>query len=102
LRPGQGNNSYIFPGVGLGMIACRARTIPDTVFMEAAQALAGAVTESDLELGSIYPQINEIRGVSLKIATAVADYAYKNDLTDQDRPGDLAGYIEALMYDPMY
>ncbi len=102
LRPGQGNNSYIFPGVGLGMIACRARTIPDTVFLEAARALADSVTESDLELSSIYPQIDEIRSVSLKIATAAAGYAYDNGLTDQDRPADLAGYIEAMMYDPMY
>ena len=55
-RPGQGNNSYIFPGVGLGMIACRARTIPDSIFLESAKALASAVTEEDLKAGSIYPR----------------------------------------------
>ena len=102
LRPGQGNNSYIFPGVGLGMIACQAKTIPDTVFLESAKALADSVRESDLALGSIYPVIDEIRTVSLDIATAVAKYAYDNGLTDQPEPENLAAIIEESMYNPRY
>ncbi|MGI9310908.1 MAG: NAD-dependent malic enzyme, partial [bacterium] len=54
-HPGQGNNSYIFPGVGLGLIACRANTIPDSVFLRSARALADRVADDDLARGSIYP-----------------------------------------------
>ena len=86
-RPGQGNNSYIFPGVGLGMIACKAKTIPDSIFLESAKALAETVTEEDLQVGSIYPVIDEIREVSLRIAVAVAVYAYENGLTDDVSAG---------------
>ena len=102
LRPGQGNNAYIFPGVGLGMIACQTKTIPDAIFLESAKALAEFVTEDDLALGSIYPVINEIRAVSLNIATAVAKYAYENGLTEQAAPKDVEGYIRSMMYEPEY
>lgn len=102
LRPGQGNNAYIFPGVGLGMIASQVKTIPDAIFMESAKALAEFVTEDDLALGSIYPLINEIRSVSLAIASAVAKYAYANGLTEQAEPKDVEGYIRSMMYEPEY
>jgi len=101
-RPGQGNNSYIFPGVGLGMIACGAATIPDTIFLESARALAGSVSESDLESGSIYPVVDEIREVSLNIATAVAKLAYAEGLTEQEEPADIRSMIRDMMYDPEY
>ena len=102
LRPGQGNNAYIFPGVGLGMIACQVKTIPDTIFLESAKALAKFVTEDDLALGSIYPLIDEIRSVSLNIATAVAKRAYADGLTEQPEPKDVKGYIRSMMYEPEY
>lgn len=102
-RPGQGNNAYIFPGIGLGMISCRAKTIPDSVFLESAKALAHTVTEDDLEVGSIYPAINEIREVSLSIASTVAGYAWKQGLTEEATlPGNLTEYIRSLMYNPVY
>ena len=101
-RPGQGNNSYIFPGVGLGMIACRARTIPDSIFLESAKALAGAVTEEDLKAGSIYPEINQIREVSLTIARSIADYAYQHGIAQEAPPENLTEHIQSLMYDPVY
>ncbi len=101
-RPGQGNNAYIFPGVGLGMIACKAKTIPDSVFLEAARALANSVTETDLRHGSIYPGLNKIRKVSLDIATAVAKFAYDHGLAEQHPPDDIRSTIEQSMYDPRY
>ncbi len=101
-RPGQGNNAYIFPGVGLGMLACEGRRIPETVFLESARALAASVTEADLVSGSVYPPIHRIREVSLKIATAVAEHAYCHGLTDHEPPEDLTRYIRNLMYDPVY
>ena len=73
--PRQGNNSYIFPGVGLGGIVSRARHITDDMFMAAAHELAHLVTESDLDQGSLYPALPRIREVSLHIAKAVADTA---------------------------
>ena len=101
-RPGQGNNSYIFPGVGLGMIACEADTIPDTIFQESAKALAASVDQSDLDLGSIYPEIEEIREVSLNIAYAVAEFAYAHGLTSHEKPQALKDYIRNMMYNPLY
>ncbi len=101
-HPGQGNNSYIFPGVGLGMIACRAKTIPDSVFLLSARALAETVSEADLARGRLYPALDQIRAVSLDIATVVAEYAWDNGLTDQPRPGDVREFIGGMMYEPKY
>src|SRR4029450_12508047 len=49
LRPAQGNNAYVFPGIGLGAVACRARTLPDELFLAAARTLAGLVRQRDLD-----------------------------------------------------
>ena len=100
--PGQGNNAYIFPGVGLGAIACGARVVTDEMFFAAAQALAQQVEEEDLERGLIYPPLNEIREVSAAIAAAVAEVAYERGLATQPRPDDLRAHIEAQMYVPDY
>jgi malate dehydrogenase (oxaloacetate-decarboxylating)(NADP+) len=100
--PRQGNNSYIFPGVGLGAIASRTRRITDAMFMAAAHTLAHLVTESDLAQGSLYPALPRIREVSLHIATAVADAAYKNGLAGKPKPDDVQADVESQMYDPRY
>jgi malate dehydrogenase (oxaloacetate-decarboxylating)(NADP+) len=100
--PGQGNNAYIFPGVGLGAVACGARLVTDEMFFAAAKALADQVSEADLERGLIYPPLTEIREVSAAIAVAVAEVAYRHGLATQPRPKDLRGFIEAQMYVPSY
>lgn len=100
--PRQGNNSYIFPGVGLGAIASRARHITDDMFMAAAHTLAHMVTESDLEQGSLYPALPRIREVSAQIATAVADTAYGNGLAGKPKPQDVLADVQSQMYDPHY
>jgi malate dehydrogenase (oxaloacetate-decarboxylating)(NADP+) len=100
--PGQGNNSYIFPGVGLGAIACGARLVTDEMFFAAAQALARQVSSADLERGLIYPPLTAIREVSAAIAVAVAEVAYQRGLATQPRPDDISVYIEAQMYLPRY
>jgi malate dehydrogenase (oxaloacetate-decarboxylating)(NADP+) len=99
-RPAQGNNAYVFPGIGLGAIACRARTLPDELFLAAAHALAELVRESDLAQGSLYPPLQEIRNISLAIAVAVADKAYSMKLARRKRPRSLRRSVEALMYQP--
>jgi len=100
LRPGQGNNAYVFPGIGLGAIGCRARTLPDPLFLEAARTLAGLVKPADLEAGALYPPINQIRAISLAIAVNVAKKAYELKVARAKRPNDLRRRIAALMYRP--
>jgi malate dehydrogenase (oxaloacetate-decarboxylating)(NADP+) len=100
--PRQGNNSYIFPGVGLGVIASAARLVTDDMFMAAAKTLAGLVDESDLRQGSLYPALPRIREVSTEIATAVANVAFDAGLAPGSRPKNMREYIAAQMYDPRY
>jgi malate dehydrogenase (oxaloacetate-decarboxylating)(NADP+) len=100
--PRQGNNSYIFPGVGLGAIASGARLVTDEMFMVAAHALANLVSDVDIEQGSLYPALPRIREVSAHIAAAVADVAYQRGLSTGQAPNDLDAYIQSQMYDPRY
>ncbi|HEX9302597.1 MAG TPA: NAD-dependent malic enzyme, partial [Casimicrobiaceae bacterium] len=98
----QGNNSYIFPGVGQGAIVSRARRISDSMFLTTAQTLARQVTEADLAQGSLYPPLAKIREVSAQIATAVADVAFREGVAGIPRPEDLLAYVRSQMYDPQY
>jgi malate dehydrogenase (oxaloacetate-decarboxylating)(NADP+) len=100
--PRQGNNSYIFPGVGLGAIAVGTSRVNDAMFMAAARALAETVTTSDLEQGSLYPPLLQIRSASLDVATAVAEVAFAQGLAGIERPADLAVHIRDQMYVPEY
>lgn len=102
LVPGQGNNAYIFPGLGLGVVAVEAAHVTDEMFMAAAHTLAARVSDQDLDSGSVYPPLREIRNVSLAIAVAVAEVAYAQGLARVPRPGDLAAYIRSQMFDPVY
>jgi malate dehydrogenase (oxaloacetate-decarboxylating)(NADP+) len=99
---GQGNNSYIFPGVGLGVMASGARRVTEEMFAAAARALATLVGPADLELGRIFPSLSRIREVSLEIATAVASVAWQRGLTDRPRPADIRAYLASRMYQPIY
>jgi malate dehydrogenase (oxaloacetate-decarboxylating)(NADP+) len=100
--PRQGNNSYIFPGVGLGAIATATRLVTDEMFMAAAHTLAQMVSEADLKQGSLYPALPRIREVSAKIGAAVAEVAYKRGLAAGAAPNDLLAYVQSQMYDPRY
>ncbi len=102
LVPRQGNNSYIFPGVGLGVIACGATRIIDEMFLAAAHTLAAQVTQADLEQGSLYPPLAQIRAVSVQIAVAVAEVAYQRGLAAKPRPADMLEHVREKMYDPHY
>ena len=100
--PRQGNNSYIFPGVGLGAIACSATLVTDEMFMAAARTLAGLVTDDDLKQGSLYPALPRIREVSLQIAAAVARVAYSRSLAAQQKPKNLLAHIKRKVYEARY
>ncbi len=99
-RPGQGNNAYVFPGIGLGAIACRARALPDELFLEAALALAELVSQRDLEEGCLYPPLASIRRISLALAVGVAGKAFAMKLARAPRPRSLRKSIAASMYEP--
>jgi malate dehydrogenase (oxaloacetate-decarboxylating)(NADP+) len=100
--PRQGNNSYIFPGVGLGAIVSKTRRITNEMFMAAARTLAGLVDEADLAQGSLYPALSRIREVSAAIAAAVAETAYADGLAGKPRPADVPADVRSQMYDPRY
>ncbi len=100
--PGQGNNVYIFPGIGMGVMASWATQVTDEMFLTAARVLAQEVSETDLRIGRVYPPLPRIREVSMAIAVAVADLAYSTGLASRPRPEDLLGYIGSLMYEPEY
>jgi malate dehydrogenase (oxaloacetate-decarboxylating)(NADP+) len=99
-RPSQGNNAYVFPGIGLGALACRARTLPDELFLTAARTLAKLVRQSDLDAGSLYPPLKDIRKISLAIAVSVAAKAYDMNLARAKRPENMKQSIAASMYEP--
>lgn len=101
-HPGQGNNAYIFPGVGLGVVVSGARHVSDEMFEAAARTLASQVSEEDLAQGRIYPILPRIRQVSLAIAKAVAAIAYRDGLATEPEPEDLYLHIRNFMYEPTY
>tara|TARA_R110002074_G_scaffold401744_1_gene601153 strand:+ start:9361 stop:10986 length:1626 start_codon:yes stop_codon:yes gene_type:complete len=100
--PGQGNNVYIFPGVGLGTIVSNAPVITEDMFLVAARTLANQVSQEDLDKGMIYPPLNTIREVSYNIALAVAENVYETKVVKTERPNDLQERIKNYMYEPDY
>lgn len=100
---GQGNNSYIFPGVALGVIATAAHHIPDTMFLRAAKTLADFVSDEDFDMGRIYPSLSDVPEVSLKIAIEVAKMAYDEGLASvYPEPKDLAKHVKDQLYNFNY
>ncbi|XP_064114945.1 NADP-dependent malic enzyme-like isoform X3 [Macrobrachium nipponense] len=98
-HPGQGNNAYIFPGVALGVICTGIHHIEDSIFLMAARALADMVTEKDLSEGRLYPPLSDIRKCSLKIATYIAEHAYKTGIASTyPEPKDKFSFIEEQLY----
>ncbi|KAJ0030547.1 hypothetical protein Pint_12867 [Pistacia integerrima] len=101
--PGQGNNAYIFPGLGLGLIISGAIRVRDEMLLAASEALAAQVTQENFEKGLIYPPFSNIRKISAHIAAKVAAKAYDLGLASRlPRPKDLVSYAESCMYSPVY
>ncbi|MDF1848833.1 MAG: NAD-dependent malic enzyme [Parvibaculaceae bacterium] len=101
-RPAQGNNAYIFPGIGLGAIVADATVISENMFLAAAEALSDEVTDEDIAEGAIYPRLPTIRNVSAKIAERVADTACREGVAQASYPEGYAQVIRDYMYDPSY
>ncbi len=100
--PGQGNNVYIFPGVGLGALACSATEVTDRMFLSAAHTLASMVGDDDLAKGRVYPALTRIRAVSLAIAVEVAKEAHREGLATLPKPDDIEADIRQSMFEPVY
>ena len=100
--PRQGNNSYIFPGIGLGAIISRSKRITDEMFMASAHQLANLTTETDLAQGSLYPSLERVREVSAHIAAGLAKTAHRRGLASVQEPDDLLKHAQETMYDPHY
>ncbi len=101
-KPAQGNNAYIFPGIGLGIYVSAARLVTQSMFLAAAEVLASIVSEQEIHSGAVYPSLTRVREVSHAIAVVVCQVAIQEKLTNLSLPEDLSGYIRSSMYEPNY
>jgi malate dehydrogenase (oxaloacetate-decarboxylating)(NADP+) len=100
--PGQGNNVYIFPAMGMAVFATEATHVTEEMFIVAAEAVAEEVTEENLAVGLIYPPQSRILEVSLHAAERIATYIFDQGLARVPRPEDVAALIRARVYRPVY
>jgi malate dehydrogenase (oxaloacetate-decarboxylating)(NADP+) len=100
--PGQGNNVYIFPAMGMAVFATEATRVTEEMFIVAAKAVAEQVTNEDLSVGLIYPPQSQILDASLHVAERVASYIFDQGLARVPRPDDIGSLIRARAYRPVY
>ncbi len=98
----QGNNVYIFPGVGLGALAVRATKVTDSMFTAAARDLAEQVSEEDLDAGKLYPPLADMRKITRSIAHAVARQAIEEGLAEEDPEKSVEELVDELVWEPAY
>ncbi len=101
VRIGQGNNAFIFPGVGLGVLVSEAREVTDAMFAAAADTLAAQLQDEDLAAGSLFPRIAELRRITARVAEAVVRQA-ASDGVARNPPDDPAEAVASAMWDPAY
>ena len=99
---GQCNSAFIFPGVGLGVIACRARRVTEAMFVAAARALSDCSPARRDPEAALYPLVEDIRAVSKRVALAVAAEAQRAGLAEPTTPEELERRVAALMWVPQY
>jgi malate dehydrogenase (oxaloacetate-decarboxylating)(NADP+) len=102
LIPGQGNNVYIFPAVGMAVLATEATRVTEEMFIIAARAVAEQVTQANLDNGLIYPPTSNIFDASLHVAGQVAAYIFDQGLARVPRPDDIDAHVRASAYKPVY
>ncbi len=100
--PGQGNNVYIFPAMGMAVLATQSKRVTQQMFIVAAKAVAEQVTQEDLNSGLIYPPQSQILAASLHTAAKVATYVFDQGLASVERPTDIAAHIKEIAYKPVY
>ena len=100
--PGQANNFYIFPAVGLAIYATEAKRVSDEMFIEAAAAVADQVPEDLLKQGCLYPPQSNILETEIQTAVRVAKLVFDSELARVDRPADIETFIRQQVYKPEY
>lgn len=100
--PGQGNNVFIFPAMGLAIYATEAKRVTDEMLIEAAEGVAEQVTQADFEKGLIYPHVSDILNVSVNVAVRVAQQIFKSGLAGVERPNNIREFIVKRMFRPIY
>ncbi len=100
--PGQGNNVYIFPAMGMAVLATESKRVTEEMFIVAAKAVAEQVTDADLATGLIYPPQSHILDASLHTATRIAEKIFDSGLAGIPRPADIGAHISDLAYKPVY
>ena len=100
--PGQGNNVYIFPAIGLAVYATQAKRVTDEMFIAAARAVAEQVTPAELDVGLIYPPQSAIFDTELHAATRVAGVIFARNLARAERPASIEEFIRQKVYKPTY
>jgi malate dehydrogenase (oxaloacetate-decarboxylating)(NADP+) len=98
--PGQGNNAYIFPGVGLGVLAAGSTKVTDHDMFIAAKTLSKLVEPEQFNVGCVYPPLSKIREVSAQVAAAVAENAHATGVATELKPADMLAHVKSLMYNP--
>jgi malate dehydrogenase (oxaloacetate-decarboxylating)(NADP+) len=102
LLPGQANNFYIFPAVGMAIYATEAKRVIDDMFIEAAKAVADQVPDTLLKQGLLYPLQSNILETEIKTAARVAKLVFDSGLARVDRPADMEAFIRSHVYKPDY
>jgi malate dehydrogenase (oxaloacetate-decarboxylating) len=102
IRIGQGNNAFIFPGVGLGCLVAEAREVNEAMFAAAAECLAHFVTDDDLAGGSLYPRVSDLRQVTQLVAEAVVRTARDTGVGRQIEDSRIASAVSGAMWQPQY
>ena len=101
-HPGQANNFYIFPAIGLATYAARPTRITDQCFIVAAEASADQVDAEQRERGMLFPSQSNILETEIATATRIAEYMFDQGLATADRPPEIRPWIEAMLYKPEY
>jgi malate dehydrogenase (oxaloacetate-decarboxylating)(NADP+) len=101
-HPGQANNFYIYPAVGMAVYATRPKRITDEVFIAAAEASADQVTDTERKRGMLFPSQANILEVEITTAVRVAEFMFDKGLATVKRPEDIRAWIEAQVYKPQY
>ncbi|MEJ2357340.1 MAG: NAD-dependent malic enzyme [Deinococcales bacterium] len=99
---GQGNNAFIFPGLGLGVKVSRAQRVTPGMLSAAAEALADYTDQGRIAQGAVYPRVSAMRRVSRHVATAVAQEAVTAGVARADLGDDLGQQVETAMWEPRY
>ena len=100
--PGQGNNVYIFPALGMAIYATEGSRVTDEMFLCAAKAVAEQVTPEELDAGLIYPPQSDILKASLHVAEKVGEPIFARGLAGVKRPPDIGDFIRTKVYEPEY